>query len=360
MKSRFLSSINLQIIKVLLITSFVLLISACHETSNDFGNQVGHFPDTAVNFTDANSIYDDMNSTAPYIFDKSLFHFSSNRLTKGGTFDIVGHNMELTWHKSNGTLTLSLVDDSRYNYLDSFFRVINTPQNEFGPFSFSVQNVVSNYNLRWRDVVLYSSDAGGNSDIMLAYYDTTTTLSARIMGPYPINLVNTNKNELYPSFYGSNWYFHNPLGYQTGNIEEMCFCADYDGNFDIYRVKFKPQGDFVDSLISAKYQTPEKISSVSSSSEDKCPFINGNLMVFSSNRPGGFGGYDLYYSVRQGDSWSEPVNFGNKINTAYDEFRPMVIYVDGFDNNLMFFSSNRPSGKGGFDLYYIGISQVVK
>jgi hypothetical protein len=83
----------------------------------------------------------------------------------------------------------------------------------------------------------------------------------------------------------------------------------------------------------------------------------GNTIVFTSNRPGGYGGFDLYYSVYSNGQWGKPVNFGNKINTAYDEYRPIATSIDGFDNNFMIFSSNRPGGKGGFDLYYVGIEK---
>lgn len=99
--------------------------------------------------------------------------------------------------------------------------------------------------------------------------------------------------------------------------------------------------------------------SVNSSYDDKCPFTNGKLMVFSSDRPGGFGGFDLYYSFYENGNWSEPVNFGDKINTEFDEYRPITLHYYDFDNNLMIFSSNRPGGMGGFDLYYTGIEQMI-
>lgn len=89
-------------------------------------------------------------------------------------------------------------------------------------------------------------------------------------------------------------------------------------------------------------------------------------MVFVSNRPGGMGGFDLWYATFNGTSWSEPKNFGSKINTPYDEYRPIVIKPQGsfdsfeFVNDLMIFSSNRPGGKGGFDLYYVGINKNLK
>lgn len=81
-------------------------------------------------------------------------------------------------------------------------------------------------------------------------------------------------------------------------------------------------------------------------------------MVFTSNRPGGYGGYDLYYSKYKEGKWQSPVNFGNRINTKYDEFRPIVRLEDEFKNDFMLFSSNRPEGKGGFDLYYVGIDKI--
>lgn len=78
-------------------------------------------------------------------------------------------------------------------------------------------------------------------------------------------------------------------------------------------------------------------------------------MVFTSNRKGGFGGYDLWYSRLENGVWSVPKNFGPKINTKYDEYRPIVSINRGIPNDLLLFSSNRPNGKGGYDLYYIGI-----
>ena len=79
-------------------------------------------------------------------------------------------------------------------------------------------------------------------------------------------------------------------------------------------------------------------------------------MIFTSNRPGGFGGYDLYYSVFRKGKWSSPVNFGPGINTSSDEYRPVIGYHPDFTNNFLMFSSNRPGGKGGFDLYFTGVN----
>ena len=100
--------------------------------------------------------------------------------------------------------------------------------------------------------------------------------------------------------------------------------------------------------------------SINSPVEDVCPYINGILIVFTSKREGGYGGYDLYYTQLIEDEWSTPVNFGPEINTEFDEFRPIVFYAPKFENDLMVFSSNRPGGMGGFDLYYVGIPKLMQ
>jgi hypothetical protein len=90
--------------------------------------------------------------------------------------------------------------------------------------------------------------------------------------------------------------------------------------------------------------------------DDKCPYIFGNTLVFTSNRPGGFGGYDLYYSKLENDQWSVPENLGSKINSEYDEYRPILFEEDvDFERHMLVFSSNRPGGLGGFDLYFVGL-----
>ena len=67
-------------------------------------------------------------------------------------------------------------------------------------------------------------------------------------------------------------------------------------------------------------------------------------------------GNDLYYSTLENGVWSEPINFGEKINTEFDEYRPILINEGvSRDQTMMVFSSNRPGGFGGFDLYFVGI-----
>ncbi len=75
---------------------------------------------------------------------------------------------------------------------------------------------------------------------------------------------------------------------------------------------------------------------------------DSQIIIFSSNRPGGYGGLDLYMSRRLPDgTWAKPVNLGPKVNTPYDEDAPFI-HVDG---KTLYFSSNGPNSMGGFDVF---------
>lgn len=75
---------------------------------------------------------------------------------------------------------------------------------------------------------------------------------------------------------------------------------------------------------------------------------DGNTMYFSSNRPGGEGGLDIWSSQKMSDgSWERPVNLGNTINTPYDESTP---YFDPEENALLFSSIGHIS-MGGYDVF---------
>ncbi len=75
---------------------------------------------------------------------------------------------------------------------------------------------------------------------------------------------------------------------------------------------------------------------------------NGRMLFFVSNRPGGMGGMDIWYSVRGNDGrWGRPVNPGKAINTAGDEFSPFIY----FNGKTLYFSSNGRESFGGHDIY---------
>jgi peptidoglycan-associated lipoprotein len=74
---------------------------------------------------------------------------------------------------------------------------------------------------------------------------------------------------------------------------------------------------------------------------------NGKTLWFASDRPGGFGGFDIWKSeINETDTFSEPINAGAEINTPGDEFYPFEK-----PNGYFYFSSDFHPGLGGFDIF---------
>ena len=77
------------------------------------------------------------------------------------------------------------------------------------------------------------------------------------------------------------------------------------------------------------------------------PFYSDHdsTLYFSSNIPGGFGGFDLYSSKWDGQSWSQPENLGEEINSVYDEVFPAFS-----PQGMLMYSTNHIETNGGMDL----------
>jgi len=79
------------------------------------------------------------------------------------------------------------------------------------------------------------------------------------------------------------------------------------------------------------------------------PFVtaDGKYLLFSSNRTGGQGGYDLWYAPLENGTAGTPVNMGAAINTSYDEQAPAYHEASA----SLIFSSNGRVGMGGYDFF---------
>lgn len=78
---------------------------------------------------------------------------------------------------------------------------------------------------------------------------------------------------------------------------------------------------------------------------------DGRRIFFASNRPGGYGGYDLYFSDYFEGRWAAPINLGPEINTAGNDVFPYF-----HPSGRLFFASNGHAGQGGLDLFVVDIS----
>jgi hypothetical protein len=84
---------------------------------------------------------------------------------------------------------------------------------------------------------------------------------------------------------------------------------------------------------------------------------DGLVLFFESDRPGGLGGYDLWMSRRKSrnDSWGPPVNVGPLVNTVGDDGLGTV----SADGKVLYFGSDRPGGRGSFDIWRAAILPIV-
>lgn len=74
---------------------------------------------------------------------------------------------------------------------------------------------------------------------------------------------------------------------------------------------------------------------------------DGKTLYFASNRPGGYGGVDIWVSFFEYGKWTKPKNLGPEVNTRGDEAFPFIFAED----RLYFASKNGHPGFGGFDLF---------
>ena len=79
------------------------------------------------------------------------------------------------------------------------------------------------------------------------------------------------------------------------------------------------------------------------------PYLSrdGKRLFFASDKPGGYGGSDLYYSQWENDRWEDPVNLGPNINTRGNEAYPFINPA-----GELFFSSDSLPGLGGKDIFF--------
>ena len=81
---------------------------------------------------------------------------------------------------------------------------------------------------------------------------------------------------------------------------------------------------------------------------------DGKRLYFASDKPGGYGGSDLYYCTLVDNFWDDPVNLGPVINTIGNESYPFINSAGEF-----FFSSDGHPGHGGKDIFYSRLSDTA-
>ena len=133
-----------------------------------------------------------------------------------------------------------------------------------------------------------------------------------------------------------------------GNIGPFCFTPDRKQIYYTKNITKDILGIFTATIEAgkAKNETSFTFNSTEYSTGHPCISKDGKSIYFISNKPGGFGGTDIYVSHLENNSWSAPVNLGNEINSETNEMFP---FID--ESEKLYFSSSKNS-IGGLDIFF--------
>jgi Tol biopolymer transport system component len=150
--------------------------------------------------------------------------------------------------------------------------------------------------------------------------------------------------------------FHKPefiKAFFTRTEHKSVLSLSPDGS-QIFLYKHDRQGKniYVSNFRNGQWQEPEKLPFPINSQWDETHASlssDQSTLYFTSNRPGGFGGLDIYMVKKDlYGNWGEAINLGSGINTLKDEETPML-HPDG---TTLYFASEGHSSMGGFDVFF--------
>jgi hypothetical protein len=108
---------------------------------------------------------------------------------------------------------------------------------------------------------------------------------------------------------------------------------------------------WVSELVDGEWSEPVNLGApINSPYADHCIYFSGpewDVAFWTSTRPGGFGGNDIWTSERVDGVWQEPVNLGPDVNTAASEHHSLPTP----DGRSLYVTAYRPDGLGGEDIY---------
>ena len=173
---------------------------------------------------------------------------------------------------------------------------------------------------------MFFTRRAGQEDLYIARWDS---VSRTWVEPLGLDAINTSHNE------GAHAVS------ADGSMIAFTACGRSDGlgSCDLY---FWQRRNGV-------WQTPVNAGGINWKGWDAQPALtaDGRGLYFSSDRPGGIGGTDIWYTERHGDRWTLPVNLGTPVNTSGNEESPFLF----FDSRTLYFMSDGHHGIGDFDLF---------
>ena len=200
----------------------------------------------------------------------------------------------------------------------------------------------------------YSPVLPSNEKFMVFTYRGPKSKGGKQKMPGKADEKGTYFEDVYISYKNENGQWGKPVPIDTINTtgHDAAMCLSHDGQkLYIYRNVALVNGDiFVSFLKGTKCSAPEKIKGINSNYWEGsiCFTPDEKYLYFSSERPNGLGGRDIYAAMRMPDgSYGSIKNLGPTINTPYDEDAPFITA----DGKTMFFSSTGHNSTGGYDVF---------
>ena len=203
---------------------------------------------------------------------------------------------------------------------------LNSPYSEYGPVVSADETVIIFTSRR-------PNTTGGQKDEQGKFYEDIY-ISTREDGQWgePQNIgssVNTKGHDA-------------SIGLSADGQELLIY--KHEGAGDIYFSNLNSSNWSVPKKMSGNVNTPQSWEPSASITADE------RILFFSSDRPGGYGGRDIYVTRKMANNeWTLPKNLGPKINTPYDEDAPFI-HADG---TTLYFSSKGHNSMGGFDIFTV-------
>ena len=258
------------------------------------------------------------------MYEKAFSNYEE--LAAGGMEEVAYYSQSVDFAKS------ILSEKDKYDIL-SFDG--NSPSSDFGIGFFKDNLIFSSF----RDDMPREIDKKNASYISITGNQLYTVNAANIIDKSAISHLRPDFKEIYalgPLSYSKDGsmvaYMKN--GFIDGVIQPL----PDEGNYSIYFALSDAGGDFSSSK-------PFPYNQVEYSYAYPSLSFNGSALYFSSNKPGGYGGFDLYVSYFKDGQWTVPENLGENINTSGNEITPY------FEDEQLYYSSDYLMGLGGYDIF---------
>ncbi|MFT6936746.1 MAG: hypothetical protein ACJA1N_001045, partial [Saprospiraceae bacterium] len=238
---------------------------------------------------------------------------------------------------------LKIIYKDKLGLVENMGDKINTSYDDFAPvFAPDYDNIIYFSSIR-NGSMGGMFDAEGKEDTLKGDYRSDIYVSRLTKGEWSLT---SHLDERYNTVYHDviNGFSKDGSLVYMSQSQDMFF--DYG---DIYMNNF-----FKDNATAENFKLPYPINS--NDWDGDVFFFNNTVMLFSSDRKGGYGGKDIYIAEKdQEGKWSTPKNLGPGVNTPYDEVSPFL----AANGRTLFFSSNNLKSIGGYDVFKVNFDDKI-